>query len=161
LSSASSSLPPQYPPSLPPSRPDYRLNFALHCGSVSGPVPAVPIFSRDALEEQLEMMMRWALARSCRLEGGGGGGGRKGGREGRYMSLPRMCWWYHKDFAPDLMAAIVPPAVGGEAAGGEAVDGGRGEGEREGGREGAEHEFEWGEGGREGGVGGSILALLL
>jgi len=94
----------RYPPSLPPSIHDYRLNFAMHCGSVSCPVSAVPIYTREALEEQLEMMMRWSLERACHLGGEGRDGGKAGGRT---LYLPKMCFWYQKDFVPGMMSAIL------------------------------------------------------
>jgi len=120
----------KYPPSLPPSVHDYRLNFALHCGSVSCPVPSVPIYTRESLEEQLEMMMRWSLERACVL---GGGGGREGGKAGRTLNLPKMCLWYQKDFKPDMLSAIVARlplekqrVVRGWIGGGGGREGGRG-----------------------------------
>jgi hypothetical protein len=52
---------------LVPQTPDLRLSFALNCGSVSCPA-AIPIYDPDALEEQLNLVTRWVLDSTVRVE---------------------------------------------------------------------------------------------
>lgn len=68
----------RYPRPLKPRTPDYRLNFALNCGSLSCPA-AVPVYDPEAVDEQLNLVTRWVLDSTVRVE-----------ERGRAVVLPKV-----------------------------------------------------------------------
>lgn len=86
------------------SKKDIRLNFALNCGSLSVPTSAVPVYSPDKLQAQLDKT-------TCDFLEGAASIKPKGSRDASIV-LPRVCQWFADDFGDgsgsDILKAINP-----------------------------------------------------